>query len=114
MILSSAGCAETQRSQPARDLYTQQPQWETDSEIGKGAGSVRTGRVTGEVVGIDKKTGLIEVRTEEGTINRLSVEGDARKQLRRVKKGDRVDLVMALRAVEILPREAERAQPTLP
>ncbi|MBI3805235.1 MAG: hypothetical protein HY282_15905 [Nitrospirae bacterium] len=104
---------------PDRDLNQQQPQEGVGGDEGKGGGSVTLGSLSGEVVGVDPQTGRIEIRTPEGKINRFNVEGDAKGQLSTLQKGDQVDLVMDLRAIEILPRTGEgasvqRAQPTLP
>ncbi|MCG3115444.1 MAG: hypothetical protein LLH30_07155 [Candidatus Manganitrophus sp. SA1] len=81
-------------------------------DIGKGAGpsdpqgamTLTKGKLTGEVVNIDKQAGTIDIKTEKGAVNSFNVEGQAKQQMEGFKKGDKVNMVLVLRAIEITPQ----------
>lgn len=101
-----------QQGSPGRDLNQQQPGSapQADDPMDQGGGTQGSpmlptkGKVSGEVLNVDPPTGLIEIRTDEGLINIFTVEGDAKQQLDQVKKGDQVDLIVTLNAVEVNPQ----------
>ena len=101
---------DQQEGQPGRDLNQQQPGPGPQSDEGMGTAPEESkmiptrGKVSGEVIDVDPPTGLIEIRTDQGLTNIFTVEGDAKKQLDQVKKGDQVDLVVVLNAVEVTPQ----------
>lgn len=82
------------------------------TDIGKGAGSsdpqgamtLTKGKLTGEVVNINKQAGTIDIKTEKGAVNSFNVEGQAKQQMEGFKKGDKVNMVLVLRAIEITPQ----------
>lgn len=59
------------------------------------------GTISGEVVNVDERAGVIEIISDQGQAQTFKVAGDARKQLKKVKKGDHVNLNLVLRAVDI-------------
>lgn len=82
------------------------------TDIGKGAGpndqqgamTLTKGKLAGEVVNIDKQAGTIDIKTEKGAVNSFNVEGQAKQQMEGFKKGDKVNMVLVLRAIEITPQ----------
>lgn len=104
---------DERQGQPGRDLNQQQPQrppseLEPEEERGlspEGSEMIPTkGKVSGEVLNVDPPTGLIEIRTDEGLVNIFTVEGEAKRDLAQIKKGDHVDLMVVLNAVEVTPQ----------
>lgn len=119
---------DQQQGQPGRDLNQQQPDpgmgsqqpdqgMEPDEGMGGTQGSPMIptrGTVSGEVMNVDPPTGLIEIRTDEGLVNIFTVEGEAKEQLNQVQRGDQVDLVVVLNAVELIPQETPGGTPEMP
>ena len=104
---AAAQMSEPDQRQPnlGRDLNQQQPEsGYEEQEEGRGAApsnmgvTLTKGKLSGEVVNIDKQTGRIEIKTKEGVINSFNVDENTKSQLGNLKKGDQVDLVMVLRA----------------
>lgn len=66
------------------------------------AGSEMTrGTISGEVVNIDPRAGVIEIVSDQGQTQTFKVAEGAKKQLSKIKKGDHVNLNLVLRAVDI-------------
>lgn len=102
-IASHGQMTQPDPQQSERDLNQQQPSSDLEFEEGRGAApgggvTLTQGKLSGEVVSINQQTGTIEIKTEEGVTNRFTVKEGAKSQLNQIKKGDRVDLVMVLRA----------------
>lgn len=103
------------QQQPDPGMGSQQPDQGMEPDEGMGGGTQGTpmtptkGRVSGEVMNVDPPSGLIEIRTDEGLVNIFTVEGDAKEQLNLVERGDQVDLIVTLNAVELTPQEQDRS-----
>lgn len=113
------GHRDLNRQQPDPGMESQQPPSGLESEEDRGglpeSPMIPTkGKVSGEVIDVDPPTGMIEIRTDEGLVNTFTVEGDAKDQLDQVKKGDQVDLVVVLNAVELIPQETPDGSPEIP
>lgn len=110
-MLVSAGpttsYAQTTQSDPHQGLESQQPGMGGSPEMREGV-TLSEGRISGEVVSIDQEEGVIEIQTEQGVVNRFTVEGEAKEQLGQIEQGDQVDLVMVLRAT---PQEGGMQSP---
>lgn len=61
------------------------------------------GLVSGEVVDLDQNEGRIAILGDKGQTYSFKVADEAKKQLSRVKKGDRVNLNLVFRAIDIRP-----------
>lgn len=64
-------------------------------------GEMSRGTIAGEVVSVDERAGVIEIISDQGQTRTFKVAGDAREQLKKIKKGDHVNLNLVLRAVDI-------------
>jgi len=73
-------------------------------------GEISRGTISGEVVSIDERAGVIEIISDQGQPQTFKVAGDARRQLKKIKKGDHVDLNLVLRAVDIRSTDKGGAQ----
>lgn len=72
------------------------------------------GTVSGEVVNVDARAGVIEIRTDQGQPQTFKVDESAKGELRNIRKGDHVNLNLVLRAVDIRPTGKGGAQPGAP
>jgi hypothetical protein len=73
-------------------------------------GEMTQGTISGEVVHVDPRAGVIEILSDEGQTQTFKVAEDAKKQLSKIKKGDHVNLNWVLRAVDIRPTGRGGAQ----
>jgi len=117
-----ASAADTSSKKPQNQSQSQQGQMQGQSgpdllvievipDTGMGAapnagGAVilTKGKLTGEVVNVDKQKGTIDIKNEKGIVNSFNLEGPAKNQLDHFKKGDKVDLVLNLQAVDVSPQ----------
>lgn len=73
-------------------------------------GEMTRGTISGEVVNVDARAGVIEILSDQGQPQTFKVAEDAKKQLKKIKKGDHVNLNLVLRAVDIRPTGRGGAQ----
>src|SRR3569832_502490 len=117
-----ASAADTSSKKPQNQSQSQQGQMQgqsgpdlmvieviTDTGMGEapnagGAVILTKGKLTGEVVNVDKQKGTFDIKNEKGIVNSFNLEGPAKNQLDHFKKGDKVDLVLNLQAVDVSPQ----------
>ena len=90
-----------QQDQGAGQEGTLTPPGGTPVPGGVAGSEMMRGAVSGEVVNIDRRGGVIEILSDQGQPRTFKVAGDAKKQLSKIQKGDHVNLSLVLRAIDI-------------